>query len=46
MAWDEHDVGPDAERPQVASDHARAVMWGAVAVVLLAIAGVLISVLQ
>ena len=40
MPWDDPDFEP------VTHDHSRAIVWGAVAVALLAIAGILFSLLQ
>jgi hypothetical protein len=46
MAWEETDFDVDPQQPLVTHGHARAVMWGALAVALLAIAGVVLSLVQ
>ena len=40
MAWEDNDFEP------VAHDHSRVIVWGALAVALLAVAGVVFSLLQ
>jgi hypothetical protein len=40
MAWDDPDFEP------VTQDHSRAILWGALAVALLAVAGIVFSLLQ
>jgi hypothetical protein len=46
MAWDDTDPELDPQHAPVATDHRRAVMWGALAVALLAVAGIVFSLLS
>jgi hypothetical protein len=46
MAWQDADLEDDPHSALVTSDHSRAVLWGALAVALLAVAGIVFSLLQ
>ena len=46
MSWREHEWHEEPQPLASAGEHSRAIVWGALAVVLLAVAGVLYSFLQ